>query len=161
MVTKTTAEHCNGQILLQNRELPQPCNDCQEAYAFTIHKIQGETVEHRLFIDTLRLCSDKIMYTALSRARHKQQVHFILPPSCKTFAMAKKFWHNRWFLKNNLTQHVHVLTDCTMGVYFSYWRNASLWKSSQTSLSSQAIAHWYTHIVHFVDCWVKNISPIE
>ena len=46
-------------------------------HAFTVHSVQGETCENKLFIDLYRIASDKMVYTALSRARRLEQIYVI------------------------------------------------------------------------------------
>jgi len=46
-------------------------------HAFTVHSIQGETCETRLFIDLYRTRSSQMIYTALSRARKMNQIYLM------------------------------------------------------------------------------------
>jgi hypothetical protein len=48
-------------------------------HAFTVHSVQGETAEKMLYIDTRRLFCNRMIYTALSRARTIEQIMLIIP----------------------------------------------------------------------------------
>lgn len=76
LVKNNTRDFNNGQIILH-----KPTDDIKVelTHGFTIHAIQGETIDnpHRLFIDTRNMFSDRMLYTAISRARNINQIFFI------------------------------------------------------------------------------------
>tara|TARA_R100000951_G_scaffold111954_1_gene111637 strand:- start:4289 stop:7714 length:3426 start_codon:yes stop_codon:yes gene_type:complete len=76
LVKNNTRDYNNGEIILH-----RPTEDIKVelTHGFTIHAIQGETIDnpHRLFIDTRNMFSDRMLYTAISRARNINQIFFI------------------------------------------------------------------------------------
>ena len=64
--------YCNTQIVFEKPEVKHEIR-----HAFTIHSIQGETAEHKLFIDLTKMTSLRMAYTALSRAQYFDQIVFI------------------------------------------------------------------------------------
>ena len=76
LIKNNTRDFNNGQIILH-----KPTDDVKVelTHGFTIHAIQGETIDnpHRLFIDTRNMFSDRMLYTAISRARNIDQIFFI------------------------------------------------------------------------------------
>lgn len=68
---KNTRTHNNGDIVMQ--KVPMSIR----AHAFSIHSIQGETAEHKLFIDLRKMFEPQMLYTAISRARTLEQIYFI------------------------------------------------------------------------------------
>lgn len=75
IVTANTSKHSNGEIVICKTE-DKP-NDSKIAHAFTAHKIQGETADHKLFIDTKFLFQPEHLYTMISRARTLEQIYLI------------------------------------------------------------------------------------
>lgn len=71
-----TKEYSNGEIVLS---VKNPSN-LKENYGYTIHSFQGETIESdsMLYIDIRNLKSSNVLYTALSRAKFKEQIRFIV-----------------------------------------------------------------------------------
>lgn len=45
-----------------------------ERYAFTVHSVQGKTVETTLYIDMFKMVDIRVLYTALSRVREMDQL---------------------------------------------------------------------------------------
>lgn len=74
----------NGQIVFTkpNTKIAK-YKDCDSdvTHAFTVHAIQGETLGHddKLYIDTENLFSERMLYTAISRARRLDQIFLIKP----------------------------------------------------------------------------------
>ena len=50
---------------------------CEIQHAFTIHCIQGETAQHKLFIDMRDISTIPMLYTAISRAKTLDQIYLI------------------------------------------------------------------------------------
>ena len=73
-VLANNRDFSNGMILIQDEK---PKIKCEIRHAFTIHAIQGETAETRLFIDINNMYCVKMLYTAISRARKWNQIIFI------------------------------------------------------------------------------------
>ena len=68
--------YSNGEIIIASDELKH-VKTKEIRHGFTIHSIQGETAENKLFIDTRRITSSQMIYTALSRARRFDQVYLL------------------------------------------------------------------------------------
>ena len=71
MVKDKNAKYCRGDIVIGDK----PKVTCELQHAFTVHSVQGETVETTLFIDEETLCDNRLAYTALSRARRYDQIY--------------------------------------------------------------------------------------
>jgi hypothetical protein len=72
-ITENTQNYCNGEI-----SYTKPVNTrCELRHAFTTHSIQGETAEHNLYICINDMYDDKMIYTALSRARRWEQIYLL------------------------------------------------------------------------------------
>ena len=74
LVMNNTSLYKNGEILLQDPKINGV--ELKKTNAFTIHKIQGETTENKLFIDKRNIKSLRMLYTAISRARYYNQIYF-------------------------------------------------------------------------------------
>ena len=61
-------------IVIQDEK---PKIKCEIRHAFTIHAIQGETAQTRLFIDINNMYDLKMLYTAISRAKKWNQIIFM------------------------------------------------------------------------------------
>lgn len=73
-VTKKNKNHSKGDILYE-----EPINTNYEIkHSYTVHSIQGETAENNLYIDINSMWNNKMLYTAVSRARNINQIYFIL-----------------------------------------------------------------------------------
>ena len=70
IVVENTRDYSNGEIIY---EKPKKVR-CEKRHAFTIHSIQGETAQEKLFIDTHKTKSLRMFYTALSRAKTLEQI---------------------------------------------------------------------------------------
>ena len=84
LVKANTKYFKNGQIVFTkpNTQIAKYKNcDTDKTHAFTIHAIQGETLGHneKLYIDTEKIFSERMIYTAVSRARRLDQVFLIKP----------------------------------------------------------------------------------
>jgi hypothetical protein len=84
LVKANTKYFKNGQIVFTkpNTKIAKYKNcDTDTTHAFTIHAIQGETLGHneKLYIDTEKIFSERMLYTAVSRARRLDQVFLIKP----------------------------------------------------------------------------------
>jgi len=77
MTKNYDSNHCNGMILYDKPKIP--ASNYELRYAYTIHSIQGETLEDdaNLYIDIRNLWDENVIYTAISRARTQKQVKFI------------------------------------------------------------------------------------
>lgn len=78
----------NGSILITSEEIDHRANWFKSGkkvstkkptvqHAFTVHSIQGETAEEKLFIDTRRFFDARMFYTAISRARRLDQIYLL------------------------------------------------------------------------------------
>ena len=74
MIKNNTSLYKNGQILFKNPNIAGL--EIVKTNAFTIHKVQGKTAEEKLFIDKRKIKSLRMLYTALSRVRVKNQIYF-------------------------------------------------------------------------------------
>ena len=74
MIQENTRDFCNGEIVIGSK--PEGVRSSLQ-HAFTIHSIQGETAEERLYIDITKLNSMRMIYTALSRAKYLSQIYII------------------------------------------------------------------------------------
>ena len=74
IVTEKNAKYCNGDIVIGQR----PHAQCEIRHAFTVHSVQGETVDNNLFISAETLVDNRLAYTAFSRARRYNQIFMIL-----------------------------------------------------------------------------------
>lgn len=73
-VTKNTRLYKNGQIVIGDK----PDTTCEIRHAYTIHSIQGETAEDKLFINMEKCYDSRLLYTAISRARKSEQIILII-----------------------------------------------------------------------------------
>ena len=74
-ITNKTREYSKGEILYE-----KPTGkgiSCERRHGFTIHSLQGETAENKLFIDIRGIKSLKMLYTAISRVKYWKQIIFI------------------------------------------------------------------------------------
>jgi len=76
MIQENTRDFCNGEIIIGTECKPEGVRSSLQ-HAFTIHSIQGETAEERLYIDITKLNSMRMIYTALSRAKYLSQIYII------------------------------------------------------------------------------------
>jgi len=76
LVKNNTKEYSNSQIIY---EIPNEFVKLDKQHAFTIHSIQGETIEkeNNLYIDIRDMFSDNHIYTAISRAKYLSQIKLI------------------------------------------------------------------------------------
>ena len=75
-ITGTNRSYSNGDIVISETR-PDNC-ECVVRHCFTVHSIQGETCETRLFIDGSKWFDDRMIYTALSRARRLDQIFIVI-----------------------------------------------------------------------------------
>jgi hypothetical protein len=73
-VTKNTRLYKNGQIVIGDK----PDTTCEIRHSYTIHSIQGETAEDKLFINMEKCYDGRLLYTAISRARRAEQIILII-----------------------------------------------------------------------------------
>lgn len=73
-VSSKSRDYCNGDIVIG--EKPKIVKS-EIRHAFTIHSLQGETAEYKLFIDITGINSLRMLYTAISRAKYWKQIVFI------------------------------------------------------------------------------------
>ena len=77
LVKNNTRDYSNSEIIY---EIPNEFIKVDKQHAFTVHSIQGETIENEnnLYIDLRNMFSDNHIYTAVSRARKLKQIKLIL-----------------------------------------------------------------------------------
>ena len=74
IVLENTRDFSNGDIIIG----PKPKKvKAERRHAYTVHSIQGETAENKLFIDMNKMNDLRMFYTALSRARFFHQIVLI------------------------------------------------------------------------------------
>lgn len=72
IVKKNSNDYNNGDIVFDKN-----IKNTIPAHAFSIHSIQGETIESKIFIDCRNMFEPQMLYTAISRARTIEQLYFI------------------------------------------------------------------------------------
>ena len=74
-VLDNTRDYCNGDIVFQKIKKVKT----ELRHGFTIHSVQGVTIQkdNKLFIDTRKIKSLKMLYTALSRAKYINQIYLL------------------------------------------------------------------------------------
>tara|TARA_R100001129_G_scaffold48381_1_gene33192 strand:- start:377 stop:3031 length:2655 start_codon:yes stop_codon:yes gene_type:complete len=75
LVQNNTPEYSNGDIIIGDP--PGGGVVTKLRHAFTIHSIQGETAQNKLFIDLRGIMHIKMLYTAISRAQYWDQIVFV------------------------------------------------------------------------------------
>ena len=73
-IQQNTRDYCNGEIVFNEKPIGVKS---EIRHGYTIHSLQGETAENKLFIDITGIKSLKMLYTAISRAKYWHQVIFI------------------------------------------------------------------------------------
>jgi hypothetical protein len=73
MVKENTSKYNNNQIIFDDI----PDIKKEHRHGFTIHSIQGETAQNKLFIDLRKQKSLRMIYTAISRAQYISQIYLI------------------------------------------------------------------------------------
>lgn len=73
-VTENTRDYKNGEIVIGEK----PNVQCKLQHSYTIHSIQGETAKNTLFIDMTSFYSNRIIYTAISRAINLNSIYLIV-----------------------------------------------------------------------------------
>lgn len=76
LITENSSQYSRGDIVICSKK-NKPLGG-KIAHAFTAHKIQGETAEHKLFIDLNRLFEPQHLYTMISRARRLKQIYLVV-----------------------------------------------------------------------------------
>ena len=74
-ITSNNRLYSNGEIVVECKQ-PEK-TECEIRHAFTTHSIQGETAQHKLFIDSSRMFDSRMFYTAISRAKTIDQIFII------------------------------------------------------------------------------------
>lgn len=74
IVTEKNAKYCNGDIVVGAK----PQATCEIRHAFTVHSVQGETVEGTLYLSSEVLVDNRLAYTAFSRARRYSQIYMLI-----------------------------------------------------------------------------------
>jgi hypothetical protein len=72
LVKHNSLEYSNGDICYS------AINGAVLNHGFSVHSIQGETIEGHIYIDMRKLFSVQMLYTAISRARYLTQIYFIV-----------------------------------------------------------------------------------
>jgi hypothetical protein len=73
-ITENTRKYSNGQIVYE-----KPINSKYELrHGYTVHSVQGETANNKLFICINDMFSSRMIYTALSRAKRWDQIYLIV-----------------------------------------------------------------------------------
>ena len=75
LITNNTRDYSNGEIIIGDP--PGKGVATKLRHGFTIHSIQGETAENKLFIDIRGMTDLKMLYTAISRAQYWDQIVFV------------------------------------------------------------------------------------
>ena len=85
MVTNKVGRFYNGDIV---HKLEEPLvegkgagKNCQIRHGFTTHSVQGETCEGKLYICLEALNDNRLLYTAISRARRFSQIVLVKEPT--------------------------------------------------------------------------------
>jgi hypothetical protein len=73
-VLNTSRAYSNGDIIIS--DIQPPSSEIRHAY--TVHSIQGETAQNKLFIDMSKMWDNTMIYTALSRAKYLNQIYLII-----------------------------------------------------------------------------------
>jgi TusA-related sulfurtransferase len=71
LVKANSSNFCNGDITFEKVPNSFLC------HAYSVHSVQGETMENKIFIDMRNLFCPQMLYTAISRARKLSQLYFI------------------------------------------------------------------------------------
>jgi len=66
--------HYTGQI---SYEKPTSSRDWTYQHGYTIHSVQGKTLDDTIYIDTRNFFQPQMLYTAISRARYSTQIKLI------------------------------------------------------------------------------------
>lgn len=76
-IKTNSPKYSNTEIVIQQQK---PDTECLEQYAFTIHSVQGETIEppNHLYIDIRGMWEKEHLYTAISRARKIEQIILVV-----------------------------------------------------------------------------------
>tara|TARA_Y100000114_G_C11757062_1_gene327452 strand:+ start:98 stop:2956 length:2859 start_codon:yes stop_codon:yes gene_type:complete len=76
-IKTNSPKYSNTEIVIQQTK---PDTECLEQYAFTIHSIQGETIDppNYLYIDVRGMWEIEHLYTAISRARKLSQIILVV-----------------------------------------------------------------------------------
>jgi len=74
-ITSNSRQYSNGEIIISN-DKPLGVSS-EERYCYTTHSIQGETAQHKVFIDISKMFDERMFYTALSRAMYLDQIYLI------------------------------------------------------------------------------------
>jgi len=85
-VTDNLNGYNNGEIVFE--KIPKVKSEFRHGY--TVHSIQGETHRNKLFIDMNDINSDRMLYTAISRAVRLEDVYFVKRLSLDTKKRLKK-----------------------------------------------------------------------
>ena len=75
-VTNNTEKYKNGEIVFEKPKETGVRFELRHAY--TVHSIQGETTEKNIYIKIENMYDNKIIYTAISRARYLNQIYLIM-----------------------------------------------------------------------------------
>ena len=75
LVTNNTRDYSNGDIIIGDR--PGGGVVTKLRHGFTIHSIQGETAQDKLFIDLRGITDLRMLYTAIARAQYWDQIVFV------------------------------------------------------------------------------------
>ena len=73
MILDNTLDYSNGQIVYEKIKGVKS----ELRHGYTIHSIQGETAQNKLFIDVEKMRDIRMMYTAFSRAQYLYQLILI------------------------------------------------------------------------------------
>lgn len=76
-ITSNNLFYSNGDIVISDKK-PEKCNS-EIRHCYTVHSIQGETCDTKLFIDCDNWFDERLIYTALSRARRLEQIYLVCP----------------------------------------------------------------------------------
>jgi len=80
MVLKKTGKFYNGDIVHQLEEPLEVDKNCELRHGFTVHSVQGETVEGNVFAALEATSDNRVLYTLVSRARRLSQIKLFKEP---------------------------------------------------------------------------------
>tara|TARA_B110000285_G_scaffold158120_1_gene176435 strand:- start:187 stop:2937 length:2751 start_codon:yes stop_codon:yes gene_type:complete len=73
VITKSNEDYSRGEIYYEKPDTKH----MEKRHGYTTHSVQGETFHRNIYIDKEVISNKKLLYTALSRAKFLNQLHFI------------------------------------------------------------------------------------
>jgi hypothetical protein len=75
-VTRSTSDYSNGDIIITYEDIIRKTVEVR--HGFTVHSLQGETIDTKIFINIKDMFDRRMLYTAISRARKFNQLYLII-----------------------------------------------------------------------------------